>query len=231
MRLLLGLVRDFSNLRGRGDRVNIFNKAGERFSDFFGVSDDDERYEESEPFIDEQIEDIIVEQSTPTQAETTQQKSEIQESNIKINEQNSVASGKEYDRPNERNQSADMPENQYTNKKIVEMNTYHQSTSNGNKRMIVSRQHRKVSVYEPRDYIDCKQIAQALFRKEIVILSFRLMKEQPARRIVDFMTGVVYAVDGDIQRLGDDIFICTPPNVDVDSSITRNIITNHLTEY
>nr|WP_277756545.1 cell division protein SepF [Vagococcus sp. CY53-2] len=97
--------------------------------------------------------------------------------------------------------------------------------------MVVARQHRKVSVYEPRDYIDCKQIAQALFRKEIIILSFKLMNESSARRVVDFMTGTVYAIDGDIQRLGDEMFICTPANVDVDSSITRNIITNHLTEY
>ncbi|MGX4686729.1 cell division protein SepF [Vagococcus sp. JNUCC 83] len=207
--------------------MKIFNKAGERFSDFFGVSGDD-TYVENEPFVDEDVEEITIDKEpvVSKQSKTTLDKTH---ENIIVNEE-SRASESSAKIAVTQDIKVTEPENQYTNEKIVEMNTY-QPTSNGNKRMVVARQHRKVTVYEPRDYIDCKQIAQALFRKEIIILSFRLMDEHPARRVVDFMTGAVYAIDGDIQRLGDDIFICTPANVDVDSSITRNIITNHLTEY
>ena len=36
-----------------------------------------------------------------------------------------------------------------------------------------------------------------------------------AKRIIDFLSGTVYAIGGDIQRVGTDIFLCTPDNVEV----------------
>ncbi|MGX6970587.1 cell division protein SepF [Vagococcus bubulae] len=201
--------------------MKIFNKAGERFSGFFGVADD-ELYDDNEPFVDEEV---IDEQPV---IETTPEQTEMNNVSRHIEKDEEIQEPVENDSHSTENIKISEPENQYINEKVVEMNTY-QPTSNGNKRMVVARQHnRKVTVYEPRDYMDCKQIAQALFKKEIVILSFRLMAEKSARRVVDFMTGVVYSIDGDIQRLGDDIFICTPANVDVDSSFTRNIIATHI---
>ena len=201
--------------------MKIFNKAGERFSGFFGVADD-ELYDDNEPFVDEEV---IDEQPV---IETTPEQTEMNNVSRHIEKDEEIQEPVENDSHSTENIKISEPENQYINEKVVEMNTY-QPTSNGNKRMVVARQHnRKVTVYEPRDYMDCKQIAQALFKKEIVILSFRLMAEKSARRVVDFMTGVVYSIDGDIQRLGDDIFICTPANVDVDSSFTRNIIAAHI---
>ncbi|MBC8923042.1 cell division protein SepF, partial [Escherichia coli] len=40
-------------------------------------------------------------------------------------------------------------------------------------------------------------------------------------RIVDFLSGTVYALGGDIQRVGNNIFLCTPDNVEVDGSISE----------
>ena len=57
------------------------------------------------------------------------------------------------------------------------------------------------------------------------------MEEQQARRVVDFITGTIFAVDGDIQRIGEEIFICTPANVDIDSSVAQSLISTHLTNY
>ena len=44
-----------------------------------------------------------------------------------------------------------------------------------------------------------------------------------AKRIIDFLSGTVYAIGGDIQRVGTDIFLCTPDNVEVVGSITDHI--------
>ena len=44
-----------------------------------------------------------------------------------------------------------------------------------------------------------------------------------AKRIIDFLSGTVYAIGGDIQRVGSDIFLCTPDNVEVAGSITDQI--------
>ena len=47
----------------------------------------------------------------------------------------------------------------------------------------------------------------------------RIQRDQ-AVRIVDFLSGTVYALGGDIQKIGTDIFLCTPDNVDVSGSIS-----------
>ena len=39
-----------------------------------------------------------------------------------------------------------------------------------------------------------------------MLVNFTLVEEDQARRIVDFLTGTVYALDGDIQRVGNEIF-------------------------
>ena len=41
-----------------------------------------------------------------------------------------------------------------------------------------------------------------------------------AKRIVDFLSGTVYALEGDLQKIGAGIFLCTPKNVDVEGAIT-----------
>ncbi|QIL47024.1 cell division protein SepF [Vagococcus coleopterorum] len=82
----------------------------------------------------------------------------------------------------------------------------------------------KISILEPRTYTESKEIAKCIFRNEIVIVNFHLVDENQARRIVDFLTGTVYALDGDIQRLGGELFICTPPNTEVDSATAKSLL-------
>ena len=90
---------------------------------------------------------------------------------------------------------------------------------------------KKVLILEPRTYTEAKTIAKAIFRSEVVIINFRVMEEAQARRIVDFLTGVVYALDGDIQRLGDELFICTPPNMEIDSDVAKSLLKTQFTEF
>ena len=47
----------------------------------------------------------------------------------------------------------------------------------------------------------------------------RVTAEQ-AKRIIDFLSGTVYAIGGDLQKIGVGIFLCTPKNVNVEGSIT-----------
>ncbi|MGY3766508.1 cell division protein SepF [Vagococcus vulneris] len=115
-------------------------------------------------------------------------------------------------------------------KKVVAMNSY-QPPLERNKRVENKRLSKKVSVFEPSNYIECRTIAQALFRKEVVILTFASMEEYQARRVVDFLTGTVYALDGDIQRIGEEIFLCTPENVEVTSTIAQSLVKTHLGGY
>ncbi|MEG0496460.1 MAG: cell division protein SepF [Carnobacterium sp.] len=78
----------------------------------------------------------------------------------------------------------------------------------------------KINILEPRVYSEVQGIADILLKEESVVLNFIRMDEEQAKRIVDFLTGTVYALGGDIQRIGNEIFLCTPENVSIDGTLT-----------
>ena len=55
-------------------------------------------------------------------------------------------------------------------------------------------------------------------RRAAVVNLHRLQKEY-AQRTIDFLTGVVYALDGSIQKIGHNVILCAPKNVAVDGEI------------
>lgn len=78
----------------------------------------------------------------------------------------------------------------------------------------------KVILVEPRSYPESQEIADHLNNRRAVVVNLQSISHDQARRIVDFLSGTVYAIGGDIQKVGVDIFLCTPDNVDVSGSIT-----------
>lgn len=78
----------------------------------------------------------------------------------------------------------------------------------------------KLVLLEPRAYADAQEIADHLKNRRGVVVNLQRISPEQARRIVDFLSGTVYAIGGDIQRIGSNIFLCTPENVDVSGSIS-----------
>lgn len=79
----------------------------------------------------------------------------------------------------------------------------------------------KIVLYEPRVYSDAKEVAQNLLNQKAIIINFSRMDDASASRVVDFITGTVYALNGEIQRVGDKIFLATPPKFETDGKITE----------
>lgn len=79
----------------------------------------------------------------------------------------------------------------------------------------------QIVLYEPRVYSDAKEVAQNLLQNKAVVINFSRMEDSSARRIVDFITGTVYALNGEIQRIGDKIFLATPPKFVTDGKISE----------
>ncbi|WP_373841672.1 cell division protein SepF [Limosilactobacillus sp.] len=77
----------------------------------------------------------------------------------------------------------------------------------------------KISLYEPRLYADVKQIANQLLKGQAVIVNFTQMDDRNAKRVVDFLNGATYAINGDIKRIGKEIFLCTPKNYEVSGNL------------
>lgn len=83
------------------------------------------------------------------------------------------------------------------------------------------RQSTKVILAEPRSYNEVQQIADHLRSKRSVIINLHRVRPDQAKRIIDFLSGTVYALNGDIQKVGNNIFICTPDNVDIQGTISE----------
>ena len=78
----------------------------------------------------------------------------------------------------------------------------------------------KMILLEPRAYSESQQIADHLKKKNTVVVNMKRVTPDQAKRIVDFLSGTVYALGGDLQKIGAGIFLCTPRNVNVEGAIT-----------
>ncbi len=78
----------------------------------------------------------------------------------------------------------------------------------------------KMILLEPRAYSESQQIADHLKKRNTVVVNMKRVTPDQAKRIVDFLSGTVYALGGDLQKIGGGIFLCTPRNVDVEGAIT-----------
>ena len=78
----------------------------------------------------------------------------------------------------------------------------------------------KMMLLEPRAYSESQQIADYLKANSSVVVNLRRVTPDQAKRIVDFLSGTIYAIGGDLQKLGGGIFLCTPNTVNVEGKIT-----------
>ena len=78
----------------------------------------------------------------------------------------------------------------------------------------------KMILLEPRAYSESQQIADHLKSRNSVVVNLKRVTSDQAKRIVDFLSGTIYAIGGDIQKIGGGIFLCTPNNVNIQGKIT-----------
>ena len=87
---------------------------------------------------------------------------------------------------------------------------YKDNNSEGNKMILL----------EPRAYSESQQIADHLKKRNTVVVNLKRVTAEQAKRIVDFLSGTLYAIGGDLQKLGSGIFLCTPKNINVQGKMT-----------
>ena len=78
----------------------------------------------------------------------------------------------------------------------------------------------KMILLEPRAYSEAQQIADHLKKRNTVVVNLKRVTADQAKRIMDFLSGTIYAIKGNIQKIGSGIFLCTPNNIDVQGKIT-----------
>ena len=73
----------------------------------------------------------------------------------------------------------------------------------------------KVVLVKPARFEDASTIADHLNNKRTVVLNLESTNKEVSRRLVDFLSGVAYANNGQIKRVANSTFIITPYNVDI----------------
>ena len=84
----------------------------------------------------------------------------------------------------------------------------------------LSKKGNTMILLEPRAYSESQQIADYLKNNSSVVVNLRRVTPDQAKRIVDFLSGTIYAISGDLQKLGGGIFLCTPNSVNVEGKIS-----------
>lgn len=84
----------------------------------------------------------------------------------------------------------------------------------------IADQGNKMILLEPRAFSEAQQIADHLKKRNTVVVNLKRVTSDQAKRIVDFLSGTIYAINGELQKIGGGIFLCTPKNITVQGKIT-----------
>jgi len=77
--------------------------------------------------------------------------------------------------------------------------------------------HMKVIVYQPTQYSDAEQIVKNLKAKKPVVVNLEAVEVELARKIFNFCSGAICALDGEMRKISKEIFILAPNNVTLDA--------------
>lgn len=88
----------------------------------------------------------------------------------------------------------------------------------------------KVIIREPNEYSDAQDIADCLKENYPVFINLQRLEKSQAKRVVDFLSGTIYAIDGDIKRVGTNLFLCTPKTVETEGQVTMNEVQPEIEE-
>ena len=95
-------------------------------------------------------------------------------------------------------------------------------------RPVVAEPGARVHVVAPMQFGDARQIADRLMANQPVIVNLQVADRELMRRMIDFCSGVAYALNGKMERVADKVFLVTPSNVKVSAEERQRLQENGL---
>ena len=86
----------------------------------------------------------------------------------------------------------------------------------------------RMVISQPTSFEQSEEICGFLKEKKSVIVNLEYVNKDVARRIVDFISGGVYALDAHIQKVSNSIFLIAPVNYEITNEMAREEIKNKL---
>lgn len=78
----------------------------------------------------------------------------------------------------------------------------------------------KMVLFEPRSFDEAEEVARRLKENRAAVVNLHKLQREYAQRTIDFLTGVVFALDGSIQKIGHNVILCAPRNIGVHGEIS-----------
>ncbi len=88
--------------------------------------------------------------------------------------------------------------------------------------MQVSGSSLELKVVKPERFDNVPQIANHLLNRRTVVLNLEETNKETARRLLDFLSGVAYSINGNLKRVANNTYVITPCNVDVSDGPLRD---------
>ena len=77
----------------------------------------------------------------------------------------------------------------------------------------------KMVLFEPRSFSEADDVGKRLKEGRAVVVNLHKLDREFAQRTIDFLTGVVFALDGKIQKIGTNVILCSPEGIGVQGQI------------
>lgn len=196
----------------------------DKFKEFIGIDDNYDDYDEDQAYYeDEEEEDLTSRESYASLLDDNQSSFE---SNTKTYE--SEYSGSSSD---SYNYSSDYLDSNYSSNDYKPTSSRYQRPSKRGDRVgsmtdnnFTSRSSLRISIQEPLDYEqDAPSVINDIINKKVVVLNLEMVDADMRRRIFDFVSGAVYALDGTVEKVTKGIFVITPNGVEIDNTVTEQI--------
>lgn len=79
-----------------------------------------------------------------------------------------------------------------------------------------------IVLFEPRKYDEGAEIGMHIKAKKACCVNLHRMPNEQRQRIIDFLSGVVFGLDGTVKKIGDNVILCSPRNLTVGGEINLN---------
>lgn len=77
-----------------------------------------------------------------------------------------------------------------------------------------NKEHRPTIIHTvPKEFEDVREITQGLQNQAIITVNLGLINDELRKRIIDFVSGAVYALDGSLMKLADKVYLLAPKGV------------------
>ncbi len=84
----------------------------------------------------------------------------------------------------------------------------------------------KMVLFEPRTFEESEEVARHLKDRRAAVVNLQRLPANFAQRTIDFLTGVVFALDGTIQKIGHNVILCTPKTIGISGEISFDLEDN-----